>query len=205
MSNADSLREKISTILTRFDHSLTYRKDAAEADILAAISSEPAAVKPEVGAVALPVRLREMFCTKCGYHSLDTEAPAGPGGAPCENSNCHYTAFVRERDFTAEQMHAYAQQYAATLQSDLSALTALYEVACKDRDAAAAEREALRKDAERLEALTFVGRQMATLCFNMSQWLGREIKDREASTMGRLYREWDAALAAQSFDTKGGE
>lgn len=78
--------------------------DAAKAG-LAKLEALVAATDAQLDAL-MPVRLNSMLCTKCGYQNVETTAPAGPTGAPCENSNCQYTAFVRERDYTAEQVRA---------------------------------------------------------------------------------------------------
>jgi len=55
----------------------------------------------------LPERHRSMLCTRCGYQNPETTAM--PPHAPCENSNCQYSAFVSERDYTADQLRAYAE------------------------------------------------------------------------------------------------
>ena len=66
--------------------------------------SEPAALTDAQLDALMPDRLHSMLCTKCGYQNLETTAPAGPSGAPCENANCQYTAFVHERDYTSDQV-----------------------------------------------------------------------------------------------------
>jgi hypothetical protein len=69
----------------------------------------------------LPERLRSMLCTKCGYSNPETSATKN---GPCENSNCQYFAFVAERDYTADQMRAYAlAALAAQPQSEPSSAT----------------------------------------------------------------------------------
>lgn len=63
---------------------------------------------PPVTLPELPERKRAMLCTKCGYQNPDTQAVASNAGAPCENSNCGYIAFVVERGYEEEDMRAYA-------------------------------------------------------------------------------------------------
>ena len=55
----------------------------------------------------LPPRRRHMFCTKCGYSNPDTSATEN---APCENSNCQYFAFVRERDYDEADLRTFAEE-----------------------------------------------------------------------------------------------
>lgn len=38
----------------------------------------------------------------------------------------------------------------------------------------------------------FVGRQMANLCFNLSQQSGRLLNDQACGTMRNLYEQWDS-------------
>lgn len=77
---------------------------------------------PKEALPALPERYRHMFCTKCGYTNPQTSAPAGKQGALCENVHCGYMAFVTEREFTADQMHAFREAGLSELRAEVERL-----------------------------------------------------------------------------------